>query len=63
MADNRILGDHGMVSRHRNKDLRGEGGVAALRPLRWQLTCDFLSMSVAGNEDDIPLGSRDIVAF
>lgn len=31
--------------------------------MRWRHTCDFLSVGVAGDEDDIPLRSRDIVAF
>lgn len=42
---------------------RGLGAVAASKCMRWRLTCDFLSMGCAGDEDDIPLGCRHIAAF
>lgn len=37
--------------------------MAASRCMRRRLTCDLLSMGGAGDEDDIPLGCRDVAAF
>lgn len=49
--------------RQPNIKLEGVGAVAASKCMRRRLTCDFLSMGGAGDEDDIPLGRRNIAAF